>query len=52
MCEEMGSGGMNELHTGIVADNVDMPFVVGGEAAGEGREMRQGFRERKFEEGN
>lgn len=42
---------VNELDAGVVAEDVDLGGGgVGGEAAGEGGEVDEGFREREFEE--
>lgn len=52
MGEVFCGGGVDEFDAGIVADDVDVALGVGGEAAGDGGEVREGFREREFEEGN
>ena len=41
---------MDEVDARVVAEDVDVAVGVSGEAAGEGGEMGEGFRERKFEE--
>jgi hypothetical protein len=41
---------VNEFDSRIIAKYVDMTGRVGGEAAGEGREMRKSFGEREFED--
>jgi len=42
--------GVDEVDAGVVADDVDVSVLVGLEAAGEGREVRQGGGEAVFEE--
>lgn len=41
-----GSVFVDEIDTGVVGGDVDVAVGVGGEAAGEGREVREGLRER------
>lgn len=42
--------GVEEIDAGVIAENMDLAGVVGVQAASEGEEVREGFREGKFEE--
>lgn len=48
----MFRSGLNKFDAKIVTDYVDVTGGVGGEAAGEGREVREGYGQREFEEGD